>query len=54
MSFPPWVQGGNESFELSEAGGAMENFERQGRNFLGGNQHFLDQARGKLIIVMQK
>ena len=24
MSFPPWVQGGNESFELSEAGGRIE------------------------------
>ena len=32
----------------------MEDFERQGRNILGGNQNFLDQARGELIIVTQK
>ena len=46
MSFPPWTEGGEEILEFSEAGGGMKNFQRQGRNFLGRNQIFLDQAGG--------
>ena len=39
----------------SEAGqGAMENFEMQGRNFLGGNQICLYQSRGELPIETRK
>ena len=55
--FPPWIQGGKEILQFSVAGG-IENVDRHGRNFLGGNQIFLDQAGGtqnsdtKIILKM--
>ena len=53
VSFLPQIQGEKEIVSSSEAG-VMENFERQGRIFLERKSHFLDQARGKLVIAMQK
>ena len=51
VSFPPWIEGGKEIFELRGRG--VENFERQGRNFLGG-YNFSVSGKGELIIATQK
>ena len=44
--FPPLDLGWERNFGIFRGRGGMKNFQRQGRNFLGGSQIFLDQAGG--------
>ena len=51
--FPPWIQLEKKFWNFKRQR-EMENFERQGRNFLRGNQILPNQSREELIKVTQK
>ena len=55
VSFPPYIEDEKEILEFSEAEGGMKNFQRQGRNFLGGGvKFFWIRQGGELKIATQK
>ena len=52
--FPTLDWGWEIFFGISRGRGGMKNFQRQGRNFLGGESNFSGSGRGELKIVTQK
>ena len=52
--FPTLDSGWERNFRIFRGMGAMENFEKQGRNVVGGIKFFWIRQGGNFIIVTQK